>query len=292
MTRLVAMIVVALVAVPTAASADGSKGKARKSAKHKPAPASVADTKLEKVGSPVTRLTLPGGKFMLTVAAEANMAKDQVGKPISIAPDLWIGVADRLTFGIVHSGRAATGFLTGFGTGLCFRGGGAAGACGLGLGDVYTFVGGEARIGLTQGGFATAFVLGAQARAFDPKLVMSGKAGLIVRMSSSRIALELAPAVYIGLTQRDFNPDVFGAPVTIFLRVGGQFALALQSGVTFGLKHAGDTWRIPAAAGIAWWVTPHVSFDVAFGLAAVADSDDATKAFDNRSATVGLGYAL
>jgi hypothetical protein len=208
-----------------------------------------------------------------------------------VAPDLWIGVADRLSGGIVHSGRAATGFLTSYGTGLCFRGGGSTGSCGSGLGDVYTFGGADLRLGLTEGGFALALVGGAQARAFDPELVLSGKAGFLARLHSSRVALELAPTAYIGITQRDANVDQFGAPVTIFLGVAGGFALAVQGGVTFDLDDIGNTWQIPAAAGFVWWVSPHFSIDAAFGLAAVADSDDMTKAFDRRSASVGVSIA-
>ena len=289
MTRLVA-VAGALLAMASVARGQGED------AEEPPGP---PDAKVEaraettdgwvEVGAPEARLTLPGGKFMLTAVVEANLAENAVGKPISVAPDLWIGVHDRFSFGIIHSARAATGFLTGAGSGLCFRG---EGACAFGLGEVYTFAGAEARIGLTEGGFALAFMAGAQARAFDPELVLSGKAGFLARIHSSRIAIELAPAVYIGMTQRDFNPDQFGAPVTIFLRLAGSFSLAVQGGVAFILDDVGNTWRVPAAAGFSWWVTPHVSFDAAFGLAAVADSDDATEAFDARTVTVGLGYAL
>ncbi len=252
---------------------------------------------LVKVGSPKARMTLPGGKAMFNVIGEANMGKQAVGKPFSIAPDLWFGLHDRLTFGIYHSGRAATGFLSGFGTGLCFRGGGDMGACALGLGDIYTFVGSEARIGLTEGGFAVALVLGGQARAFDPELVLSGKAGFIARINSKRLAIELAPVAFIGITQRKvggmpFNQDELAVPVTIYLRFAPSFSLALQAGITSTLKKFGDNYQIPAAAGLSWWVSPHFSIDVAFGLAAVADKDDMTKAFDKRSATLGVGYAL
>jgi hypothetical protein len=283
-----ATAIVVLLAIQSAATADDDPPTAEKRSDDDDGGGLV------KVGTPKARVTLPGGKFMLTAVVEANMAKGTAGKPLSVAPDLWIGVADRLSFGIVHSGRGATGFLTSFGTGLCFRGGG---FCDSGLGKVYTFSEADARIGLTQGGFAVALVLGAQARAFDPDLVLSGKAGFLARMGSSRIALELAPTAFIGITQRkiagmDFNTDEFGAPVTIYLRIAGGFSLALQSGVTFTFKDIGNTWQIPAAAGFQWWLTPHISFDAAFGLAAVADSNDATKAFDQRSASVGLGYAL
>ena len=84
MTRFVAMTVVALLSVSTAARADGDDDeppmpkKSKKSSKGDDTPAAG---ELEKVGSPKARLTLPGGKFMLTVAAEANMAKGAVAKP-------------------------------------------------------------------------------------------------------------------------------------------------------------------------------------------------------------------
>jgi hypothetical protein len=261
------------------------------------ATAAVDSGDLVAAGSPKARMTLPGGKFMLNAIVEANLAKSAAGKPLSVAPDLWIGVADRLTFGIYHSGRAATGFLSGFGTGLCFRGGDT-GVCKVtGLGDIYTFVGSEARIGLTEGGFATALVLGGQVRAFEPKRIISGKAGFLVRLNSKRVAVEVSPMAIIGITQRkvggmDFNRDEIAVPVTIFLRFAPSFSLALQAGITSTLKKFGDNYRVPAAAGIAWWVSPHFSIDAAFGLAAVADKDDMTKAFDQRSVTVGLGYAL
>ncbi len=258
---------------------------------------SASSGELVAASSPKARMTLPGGKLLFGVIGEANMAKSAVGKPLSVAPDLWLGLADRLTFGVYHSGRAATGFLTGFGTGLCFRGGGSMGACSSGLGDVYTFVGSEARIGVLEGGFALALVLGGQVRAFDPKRVISGKGGFLARFNSRRVALELAPMVYPGITQRkvagvEFNRDEFAAPVTLFLRLSPAFSLGLQSGVTFVLKKPGDTYRVPVAAGLAWWVSPHFSIDVAFGLAAVADKDDMTKATDQRSASLGVAYAL
>ena len=296
---------------PPGDDADGRKKSKKKERAKEPEPAdtddaparggvataSVSSGELVEVGAPKGRMTLPGGKVLVNVIAESNLAKGAAGKPVSVAPDLWFGIADRLTFGIVHSGRAATGFLTGFGTGLCFRGGGDMGACATGLGDVYTFAGAEARIGLTEGAFALAFVAGGQARAFEPDLVVSAKTGFVARLHGRRVALELAPVAFIGVTQRkvmgvEFNRDAMAIPVTLFLRLAPSFSIALQSGATFTLKKAGETYRVPAAAGLAWWVTKHFSIDVAFGLAAVLDKDDMTKAFDNRSATLGVGYAL
>jgi hypothetical protein len=278
------------------------------------APAAVSQKGMIEVGGPKAKMTLPGGTVLINAIVEANMAKGATAKPLGVAPDLWFGIADRLTFGIVHSGRGATGFLTGYGTGLCLNGGGSgmgsgmgggmANPCSQGLGKIYTFAGADLRIGLAEGGFALAFVLGGQATAFKPKLTMSGKAGLLARIQGNRIALEFAPTGYAGITQRKIddgtgtqidnpaNLDELGMPVTLFLRLSRSFSLALQGGITFTIKDAANTYKVPAAAGLSWWVTPKFSLDAAFGLAAVVDKDTMTKPFDSRSATVGVGLAL
>lgn len=247
------------------------------------------------VGEVSGRMTMPGGKVLLDAIVEANLGKSAVGKPFSIAPDIWYGASDKLTLGLVHSGRGETGFLTGAGRGLCF--GDKDGACAIGLGKIYTSAGAEARIGLTEGGFPFALAIGAVAEAFKPELVVSGKIGLIGRWQSNHAALELAPTVFAGITQRKVagvstNEDVFSLPVTLFLKLSPGFAIAVQSGVSLTIEHAADTYVVPAAVGLAWWVSPKFSFDLAFGLTAVVDKDDMTKAFDGRSLSLGVGYGM
>ena len=170
--------------------------------------------------------------------------------------------------------------------------------CKLGKGDIYTFAGGEMRIGLTEGGFATALVLGGNARFVETETLLGGKAGILARIHGKRVGIEISPMVIIGLNKREevmglsLNPDLIFVPVTIFLRFAPRFSLALQGGLASTLKKIGDNYRIPAAAGLSFWVNNHFAIDAAFGLAAVADKDDMTKAFDQRSATVGLSYAM
>ena len=276
MTRLVATTVALLLLIPTGARGDEEK------------------PELREAGAPKAKMTLPGGKVLFTAVVEANMAKDAAGKPLSIGPDLWLGLHDRLSIGIVHSGRAVTGFLTGFGGGLCLNGGDMSLCKAIGLGDVYTSAGAQLRAGLLEGPFAVALVAGGHVLAFEPERLIAVKGGLVARIHSNRLAVELAPSVLIGANKRDtgFNEDHFFAPVTIFLRVGGGFSIAVQSGITFDMTEIGDSYQVPAAAGFSWWVTPHFSFDAAFGLAAVVDKNDMTKAFDQRSVTAGVGLAL
>ena len=246
-------------------------------------------------GNPTGRMTMPGGKVLLDMIVEANLGKSAVGKPFSLAPDIWYGASNKLTLGLVHSGRGLTGFLTGAGRGLCF--GDKDGACAAGLGKIYTSVGAEARVGLSEGGFPIALTLGGVVEAFKPNIVVSGKIGFVARAQSSRVALELAPTVFVGITQRKvagagFNEDVLSVPVTLFLNLSPAFAIALQSGVSLTIEHAADTYVVPAAVGLAWWVSPKFSLDLAFGLTAVVDKDDMTKAFDGRSVSLGVGYGM
>src|SRR5262249_24746474 len=133
---------------------------------------------------------------------ETNLASGATGKPISVAPDLWYGASDKLTLGLVHSSRGSTGFLTGYVNGLCFAG---SGACDAGLGKIYTTAGAEARIAISEGGFALAVPVGLYASAFSPDVVLSAKIGLIGRWQSGPLALELQPSVFAGITQRSKN---------------------------------------------------------------------------------------
>lgn len=247
------------------------------------------------------RMTLPGGNFYLNAVAETNLAKGAAGKPISIAPDLWYGASDKLTLGLVHSSRGASGFLTGFVNGLCFRGGSGGGACAAGLGNIYTTAGAEARIAISEGGFALALPIGVYASAFKPDVVLSAKIGLIGRWQAGPLALELQPTLFAGLTQRKIdmagttvsnNEDRFGLPLTLFFQLSPAFALAAQTGITMVVEHAKDTYQVPAAFGLAWRATSKLSVDVAFGLAAVVDANSMTKPFDGRNLTLGVGYGI
>lgn len=241
------------------------------------------------------RMTLPGGGFVLGIVVETNVATGKIAKPISVAPDLWFGLHDRLTAGIYHSGRATTGFLSSYGSGLCFRDG-MSGICKAGLSDLYTFLGGEVRIGLSQGRLATALVLGGTARFADPNKLFAAKAGLLARVHFQRIGVEISPVALIGLNMRKVmdvavNEDFLFVPVTFYVRFAPGVSLALQTGLATTFKNAADNYKVPAAVGLSFWLGEHVSIDAAFGLAAVADKDSATKPLDQRSVTVGLSYA-
>lgn len=291
----------AVFAMSAAARADGEKTKSE-AAEDDAAGGEAADKPAALASATRSgRMTLPGGAFYVNGVVESNLGKGAAGTPISIAPDLWYGASDKLTLGLVHSSRGATGFLTGFVNGLCFHGGDGGGACAGGLGKIYTTVGAEGRIAIHEGNFAVAVPVGLYASSFNPDIVLSAKVGLIGRWQSGPIALELQPSLFVGITQRQIdmggtkvsnNEDRLGLPLTVFYQLSPAFGLAAQTGVTMVVEHAADTYQVPVALGLAWWATPKLSVDLAFGLTAVVDANSMTKAFDGRNLTIGVGYGM
>src|SRR5262245_1697219 len=65
---------------------------------------------------------MPAKRGMLHAFVGINLSKDTAGDPISISPDLWYGVNEKLTVGLVHSFAGATGIMGIPGTSLCISG--------------------------------------------------------------------------------------------------------------------------------------------------------------------------
>src|SRR4051812_49216493 len=91
------------------------------------------------------QLTLPKGRVVLDVYVPINLSDTQAFKPVSISPDLWYGVDDKLTVGLVHSSGGASGFIGTPKTALCLTG------TDNGCDKVYNNVGLDARYQLKPG---------------------------------------------------------------------------------------------------------------------------------------------
>src|SRR5580692_3652648 len=71
---------------------------------------------------PPSSLVLPQGKLLLDVYLEMSLSSNAVFSPVSLAPDLWYGLTDAWTLGLVHSTAGATGFIGVSGDSLCLTG--------------------------------------------------------------------------------------------------------------------------------------------------------------------------
>ena len=240
------------------------------------------------------QMTLPEGKLFVQAFFEMNMSTDLVFKPFSLAPDIWYGVNDALTVGLVHSGRAASGFLGGTGEGLCLAGEE------NGCAKVYNSVGIDARYHFYRsGGMTMAFDGGLFARTIDP-LALALKVGVTGRWQSGNLAVEIAPNLFAGLTERGgddmvvvatTNKETFNLPITALFAMSPQLGLALQTGVTTPFEAIGDSYLIQLAVGAQYMVSAAMFADLTFAFPAIAGGPDGT-GLDARTLTLGVGYAL
>jgi hypothetical protein len=243
------------------------------------------------------RLTLPRMRVTLDVFLEANLSRGAAYEPFSIAPDLWFGATDALTLGLVHSTAGRTGFIDGFGDALCLTG--AANGCP----QAYNNVGVDLRYALARGSFAWALDGGLFFQKFSP-VQLAIKLGALGRFRSGRFALELEPAVFVGLTNRTetitvmgvtttqtTNGDVLSLPITGLVWVSRRVALALQVGVRVPIEDASNTYAISLSLGAHVVATDKLALTAAFSLTRVVGGGNAD-ALDGRALVIGGAYAF
>lgn len=234
------------------------------------------------------RMTLPRGAALITADLEVRLSTDAVGKPVSLAPDLWYGVTDDLTVGLVHSTRGAFGLLGAAGDGLCITG------TGGGCAKVYDSVGADVRyqVHTTAGdGLGVALDGGLLATSFDP-FALGLKVGAIAHLRHGKLAVDVAPALCLGLTERDANLDVLALPVSLHVAAAPRVTVSAQTGLVTPLDGAGDGFAVPLSLGASYAVTPKASAGVGFSLPALLGGDAIADGVDQRTLTIGGSYAL
>ena len=242
-------------------------------------------------------MTLPGGHLFVQAFAEISLTSDNAFEPFSIAPDLWYGVSDVLTVGLVHSGRASTGLYGGAGSGLCLSG--SDGQCP----DVYHNIGLDARYHFYRsGGITVSAEGGLFARSFDP-FTAALKLGVVGRWQSGAFALDFGPNLFAGLSEREpedgadvmigtNNKETLHLPVTALYGLSEKVGLALQVGAVVPLQDTGDLYTVGASVGGQYMLSNRFMLDLAFSLPMLAKGDAyMVDALDVRTLTLGVGYA-
>lgn len=256
---------------------------------------------------PVVQPAQPGPTLRagaLAVLASLQLGTSRGGKaiePISIAPDAFYGVSDRLELGVVTSWYGITGFWSGamlgaLPSGLCASSKPEAEG-GIGCARRFDNVGAEAHYALMgEGAFQMAASGGLHAASFDP-LTLDVKLGVHGRWRAGRIGLSFAPSLFIGITERHDPPDGAGNKETVQLPVAVTFAampqllVGLQSGVRGPIDGFEGGYSIPAALGAIYLVTPQILVGGAFSFERVAGGGD-LDAGDLRSMTLFGGYMM
>jgi hypothetical protein len=241
-------------------------------------------------GQAPNSLVLPKGKLLLDAFLEMNLSSGAVFKPVSLSPDLWYGLTDDLTLGLVHSTTGGSGFIGGVGNSLCF---------GSSCEHFYPDVGIDARYRLMR---PLALDVGLYALDTSP-FELAIKIGIDGRWTWNKLSLEVQPSLFIGVTNREptttvmgvtvangpVNTEDFYLPVTIAYLVAPKFDIALQPGLALPFTATGNTWRLPIALAARYAVTPKFGLGLAF---AFLDLIGGSSTADARSLTLGGTYAF
>lgn len=166
---------------------------------------SVLDRPIEKEGWPaeITRrpLTLADGMLEVTVPLGIGLSKDRAGKPIFFTPSVYYGVTDTLTLGIRHF------------QGLCVSGG-------PDCPKVYNDLSVDSLWRVWRGG-STDVAVGVALNlspVTDP-FALAAEARVVARLRGGPASLTVAPALEVGITNRDAartEPLAFPLATTTF----------------------------------------------------------------------------
>jgi hypothetical protein len=228
------------------------------------------------------------GGIAIHASLEVGMSKDSGGDPISIAPDVWYGVSDKLAVGLTHSAYGTTGFWTGQGNSLCVAGD----FCKNADGDTefYDNGGVQAKFGFMQSAdMSIAAVGGLMYNVPDP-FRMGLRAGIDGMWHSGKIGVAFTPSIQIGLNERDAgNKETLNVPVALMYMASPQLHVGLQTGIRGPLDGFGDAYSVPVGVGAMFMVNPNINVGGAFTLERVAGFDGPGAA-DLRSLALFVGW--
>ncbi len=173
-----------------------------------------------------------------------NMSSDDVGDPVTFAPDIYYGVNRQLTIGIDHA------------DGLCLSGDG--------CGNTYDDFTVDALYNIIYDGvFKLAAHGGLEFRPLDP-FTAGMRLGFAAAIGIGNVNIDLDPGVYVAFNNRgdqnDERPDQINAPVRIQYQLTEQNALLVSTGLFGTLSDFGDTAQIPVGFGAVFVVARR--FDV------------------------------
>lgn len=240
------------------------------------------------------RMTLPKGTIYIQGYLDFNLSTDAVAKPISLAPDVWYGLQDDISVGLIHSGNGGAGFFGAAGSGLCFTGED------NGCGSIYNNVGVAARYHLFDGTdepVVLALDGGVFFRDLDP-FQLSLKFGAVGKWSGP-VDVVFGANLFLGITERDGDPltglggnkETISIPVAVMYPVSEQLAAGVQTGFVLPLQNTGDFFAIPLALGARYVVTPVITVEGALSFPQLLGGE-ATAGFDGRVFTVGASYLM
>jgi len=224
-------------------------------------------------------LVLARGELEASLTIEASLKARSIGKPLSLAPDLWVGVTPRLTLGVIHGHRSLDQIDAG--GSFCVRGD--ARACDA----TYQGSGLDARWSARTGALAVAPRVRLLVRDLDP-VKPAVTLGSLVRWTRGRFAIASDPYLRLGLANRDQgNRAALVVPVWFQLQPTCKWLLALHLGYESDLAVARDGWHLPVGLVAAVHPVPRLELALEAGFRSPLGPQNQVK---DRAALVTVGW--
>jgi hypothetical protein len=198
----------------------------------------------------------PAGMLSARLLLDINMSADNVGKPISLVPDLYYGVTDKLQLGLLHDGPM--GWQSRPGLGLCLTG------KDNGCPKVYDNIGFDMMYGLAFGAVQLSAHGSLFVTSFDPSTtsLALGAAGKV--HVSEHVAVVFDPKIAIALSDRSTNDDALYIPLELEYQLGAPTTFKVLSGISGSLSSFGDTYQAPLGLGLVQNLTTHLDLGARF----------------------------
>jgi hypothetical protein len=243
----------------------------------------------EAADKPRETMTMPKGKLIVNGFIEINLSQKAAFKPVSLTPDIWYGVDDKLTLGLVHSSIGATGFVGGVADSLCVTG------KARGCAKFYRNVGAKVRYRLKAPWTIDAGLL---IPSISQPFLIDLDAGASGRWRFKKIVVEFQPNLVIALNQRSAGSDLvqgrsqrLNLPGTVGYTVSPKVELNAQLGLSVPTSKAGTFYTVPFAVGGRYMYKPNLSFGLMFALPALLSGSGLSGGTSTRTLILGVTYA-
>lgn len=195
--------------------------------------------------------TLPAGEIQVFAPVQFSLSAGEVAQPVFVAPNVSVGVTDRLTLRLLHSEayRAPSDVA-----GLCLTG--TSGGCPR----LYDNVSADAQLALWEAGpFSLVGSAGLSLARLDPLLAGATFGSVAEVELGERFTLQVEPALFVGLNRRGSgNVDRLGATARLFDQVAERWLMFALTGFYAALDRPKDTAMVPVGAGVVFAALPKV----------------------------------
>lgn len=198
----------------------------------------------------------PAGMFSARVLLGVNLSADAAGEPISIMPNLYYSLTDRLQLGLLHDGPM--GWQTRPGSGLCVTGEDS------GCPQVYDNVGFDVMYGLAYGKLHLSAHGSLYITSIDDSNAMLALGAAGKAHFNDKVALYFDPQIGLALNDRDVNDDYLFLPLELQYQLSAPTQLKLLSGINGSLDAFGDTYQVPVGVGLVQNLTENLDLGARF----------------------------